>query len=65
MSVADTFIKRPVLATVCTLLILLVGSISIPLLPINNLPDMAPIQIQTTGISIGADAQTVEEPSRE
>ncbi len=61
MSVADTFIKRPVLATVCTLLILLIGSISIPLLPINNLPDIAPIQIQTTGTSIGADAQTVED----
>jgi hydrophobic/amphiphilic exporter-1 (mainly G- bacteria), HAE1 family len=61
MSIADNFIKRPVLSTVCTLLILLVGGICIPLLPINNLPDIAPTQIQTSGISIGADAQTVED----
>ncbi len=61
MSIADTFIKRPVLATVCTLLILLLGGVCIPLLPINNLPDIAPIQIQTTGVSIGSDAQTVED----
>lgn len=61
MSIADTFIKRPVLSTVCTLLILLIGGICIPLLPINNLPEIAPIQIQTTSVSIGADAQTVED----
>jgi hydrophobic/amphiphilic exporter-1 (mainly G- bacteria), HAE1 family len=61
MSIADTFIKRPVLATVCTLLILLMGGVCIPLLPINNLPDIAPIQIQTSSVSIGADSQTVED----
>jgi hydrophobic/amphiphilic exporter-1 (mainly G- bacteria), HAE1 family len=61
MSIADNFIKRPVLATVCTLLILLVGGVCIPLLPINNLPDIAPIQIQTSSVSIGADSQTVED----
>ena len=61
MSIADTFIKRPVLSTVCTLLILLIGGVCIPLLPINNLPDIAPTQIQTTSISIGADARTVED----
>jgi hydrophobic/amphiphilic exporter-1 (mainly G- bacteria), HAE1 family len=61
MSIADTFIKRPVLATVCTLIILLLGGICIPLLPINNLPDIAPTQIQTNSNSNGADAQTVED----
>ncbi|AFY34063.1 efflux RND transporter permease subunit [Calothrix sp. PCC 7507] len=61
MSIADTFIRRPVLATVCTLLISLVGAISISLLPINNLPDIAPIQIQTSSNYIGADSQTVED----
>lgn len=61
MSIADTFIKRPVLSTVCTILIMLLGAICIPLLPINNLPDIAPIQVQTTSTSIGADAQTVEQ----
>ncbi|MEH1860316.1 MAG: efflux RND transporter permease subunit [Nostoc sp.] len=61
MSIADTFIKRPVLSTVCTILILLIGGICIPLLPINNLPEIAPIQVQTTSVYIGADAQTVED----
>ena len=61
MSIADTFIKRPVLSTVCTILILLIGGICIPLLPINNLPEIAPIQVQTSSVYIGADAQTVED----
>ncbi|MCW5317884.1 efflux RND transporter permease subunit [Nostoc sp. KVJ3] len=61
MSIADTFIKRPVLSTVCTILILLIGGICIPLLPINNLPEIAPIQVQTTSVYIGADSQTVED----
>ena len=61
MLIANTFIRRPVLSTVCTLLILMVGLIAIPQLPINNLPDIAPIQVQTRAFSIGADAQTVEE----
>ncbi|BAY50057.1 transporter (plasmid) [Scytonema sp. HK-05] len=61
LSIADIFIKRPVLSTVCTFLILLVGGICIPLLPINNLPDIAPIQIRTSSTYIGADAQTVED----
>ncbi|MEH1925921.1 efflux RND transporter permease subunit [Nostoc sp.] len=61
MSIADTFIKRPVLSTVCTILILLIGGICIPLLPINNLPEIAPIQVQTSSVYIGADSQTVED----
>ncbi|MFB2933786.1 efflux RND transporter permease subunit [Aerosakkonemataceae cyanobacterium BLCC-F154] len=58
-SISDNFIKRPVLTTVCTILIVLIGTICIPLLPINNLPDIAPIQIQVSGNYSGADAQTV------
>ena len=36
MSFSDKFIKRPVLTTVCSILIVLVGLISIPNLPIAN-----------------------------
>jgi hydrophobic/amphiphilic exporter-1 (mainly G- bacteria), HAE1 family len=56
----NTFIKRPVLTTVCTFIILLLGSICIPILPISQLPDLAPIQINVTSNNIGADAQTTE-----
>ncbi len=59
-SIADSFIKRPVLTTVCTLLILLVGGIAIPLLPIEQLPQLAPTQINVNASYAGADAETVE-----
>ncbi|OKH48552.1 RND transporter [Calothrix sp. HK-06] len=56
----NTFIKRPVLTTVCTFIILLLGSICIPILPISQLPDLAPVQINVTSTNTGADAQTTE-----
>jgi len=60
-SIATPFIKRPVLTTVCTLVILLIGAVCIPLLPINYLPDIAPIQIRVTARYSGADVNTVED----
>ena len=60
MSLSDTFIKRPVLSTVCSILILLAGVISLPLLPIENLPNIAPPTIQVSANYPGADALTVE-----
>ncbi|MEM8603004.1 MAG: efflux RND transporter permease subunit, partial [Cyanobacteria bacterium P01_H01_bin.121] len=59
-SIATNFIKRPVLTTVCTILILLVGGVCIPLLPINYLPDIAPIQVNVSSFYTGADVETVE-----
>ncbi|WP_035986093.1 efflux RND transporter permease subunit [Leptolyngbya sp. KIOST-1] len=59
-SIADTFIRRPVLTTVCTLLIVLAGAVAIPLLPIEQLPEIAPLQIQVVSNYTGADAETVE-----
>ncbi|BBD66193.1 transporter [Nostoc commune NIES-4072] len=56
----NTFIRRPVLTTVCTFIILLLGSICIPILPISQLPDLAPVQITVNSNNIGADAQTTE-----
>ncbi|MDR9403542.1 MAG: efflux RND transporter permease subunit, partial [Halothece sp. Uz-M2-17] len=60
LSIANTFIKRPVLTTVCTLVILLVGGVCIPLLPINYLPDISPIRISVNSLYTGADVDTVE-----
>ncbi|MEH2238856.1 efflux RND transporter permease subunit [Nostoc sp.] len=56
----NTFIRRPVLTTVCTFIILLLGSICIPILPISQLPDLAPVQITLSSTNTGADAQTTE-----
>ena len=54
------FIKRPVFATVCAIIILLIGAVSIPTLPIAQYPDISPTQINVTATYIGADAETVE-----
>lgn len=56
----DFFIRRPVFATVCALLIILGGAISIPSLPIAQFPQLAPPQVLVTSTYIGANAQTVE-----
>ena len=60
MSIANTFIKRPVLTTVCAAIVVLVGAISIPMLPISQLPQVAPIQVEVSSAYIGADAETAE-----
>ncbi len=56
----DSFIRRPVFATVCALLIILGGAISIPSLPIAQFPNLAPPQVVVSSAYIGANAQTVE-----
>ena len=61
MSLSDRFIKRPVLTTVCSILIVLVGLIAIPTLPIENLPNIAPPQIQVTANYSGANSLVTEQ----
>ena len=56
----DFFIRRPVFATVCALLIILAGAVVIPSLPVAQFPTLAPPQISVTSAYIGASAQTVE-----
>ena len=60
LSIADTFIKKPILTAVCAIIVVLVGVISIPALPISQLPQIAPIQIEVISNYIGADAETTE-----
>jgi hydrophobe/amphiphile efflux-1 (HAE1) family protein len=60
-SLSTNFIKRPVLTTVCTIIILLVGGIAIPILPIASLPQIAPTTINVTSTYIGADAKTTSD----
>jgi HAE1 family hydrophobic/amphiphilic exporter-1 len=54
------FIRRPVFAAVCALLIVLAGAAVIPSLPIAQFPNLAPPQVGVTSAYIGASAQTVE-----
>ena len=57
---SDVFIRRPILATVCSLLIILAGAICIPLLPIARYPALAPPSVIITAFYTGANAQAVE-----
>jgi HAE1 family hydrophobic/amphiphilic exporter-1 len=57
---ADFFLKRPVFATVCALLIILAGAVSIPTLPVEWYPTLAPPQVSVTSVYTGANAQNVE-----
>ena len=56
----DFFIRRPVFATVCALLIVLGGAIAIPSLPVAQFPQLAPPQVVVSSSYIGANAQAVE-----
>jgi HAE1 family hydrophobic/amphiphilic exporter-1 len=56
----DFFIKRPVLAMVTAMLIVLVGAICIPLLPVGRFPILAPPAVSVYTNYLGASAQTVE-----
>ena len=54
------FIERPIFASVCSFMILMSGLLTIPALPIENYPDIAPPSVQVTAIYTGANAETVE-----
>ena len=61
MAFSDNFIKRPVLTTVCSILIVLMGLIAIPNLPIANLPNIAPPLISVTANYGGANSLVTEQ----
>lgn len=54
------FIRRPVFATVCSLLIVLAGAVSIPSLPIAQFPNLAPPAVTVSSFYTGANSQAVE-----
>jgi len=54
------FIERPIFASVCSFMILMSGLLTIPVLPIENYPDIAPPSVLVTAIYTGANATTVE-----
>ncbi len=57
----ENFIRRPVLTIVCSIIIFMVGAISIPTLPVEQYPDISPVQVVVSANYIGASAQVVEE----
>ena len=55
----SNFIKRPVLSTVISVFLVLLGAIGLISLPIEQYPDIAPPTIVVQTFYTGADAQTV------
>jgi HAE1 family hydrophobic/amphiphilic exporter-1 len=56
----NTFIRRPILASVCSLVLILAGLLAIPTMPIAQYPSLAPPNVNVTAIYTGANAQEVE-----
>ncbi|MBL7152371.1 MAG: multidrug efflux RND transporter permease subunit [Phycisphaerae bacterium] len=55
------FINRPIFATVVSIIIVLVGGIAIPLLPVEKTPDITPPTVVVRAIYPGANAQVIAE----
>ena len=55
----DKFINRPVLSTVISILIVIVGVIGLATLPVTQYPDIAPPTVSVSATYMGANAQTV------
>ena len=56
----DFFLRRPVFASVCAIIITLAGAMAVPRLPIAQYPDLAPPQVTVTATYVGASSDVVE-----
>lgn len=55
-----TFIDRPILACVISVLILMVGIVGLTMLPIEQFPSIAPPTIHVNATYTGANVETVQ-----
>lgn len=58
--ISQLFIRRPILATVCSLIVMLAGAVAIPTLPIARYPELTPPSVSVAAFYTGANAQAVE-----
>lgn len=56
-----TFIERPVLSTVISIIIVILGVLGLTSLPVEQYPDIAPPTVQVTATYTGASAETILE----
>ena len=54
------FIRRPIVAMVISILMVIVGAITITSLPVAQFPDIVPPEIRVLALYPGADAETME-----
>ncbi|HEV7179104.1 MAG TPA: efflux RND transporter permease subunit [Candidatus Baltobacteraceae bacterium] len=56
----EFFLRRPIFAAVCSLVILIAGLVVIPTLPIAQYPEIAPPVVSVSAVYIGASPESVE-----
>ena len=61
MNLSRFFIDRPIFAAVISIIILIIGLISIPLLPISEYPEVVPPSVVVTALFPGANPTTIAE----
>ena len=61
MSIAKFFVDRPIFAAVLSIVIVVAGAISIPLLPITEYPDVVPPTVVVRAVYPGANPKTIAE----
>jgi hydrophobic/amphiphilic exporter-1 (mainly G- bacteria), HAE1 family len=59
--VSKFFINRPIVAMVISVLMVIVGAITIAALPVAQFPNIVPPEVQVLATYVGADAQTIEQ----
>jgi len=57
----DVFVRRPILASVLSIVVVLAGAVAGLNLPVNMYPEIAPVQVTVSANYPGADAATVAE----
>jgi hydrophobic/amphiphilic exporter-1 (mainly G- bacteria), HAE1 family len=55
------FIRRPILATVVSIVTVIIGIVSIPFLPVSLYPNITPPEIVVSATDPGSDATTIEQ----
>ncbi len=61
MDFAKFFVDRPIFAAVLSIIILVIGLIAIPLLPVSEYPDVVPPTVQVRAVYPGANPQVMAE----
>src|SRR3984957_15565486 len=55
------FINRPIVAIVISIIMVIVGAVTIATLPVAQFPNIVPPEVQVLATYVGADAQTIEQ----
>ena len=56
----EFFLRRPIFAAVCSLIVVIAGAIVIPTMPVGQYPQIAPPVVTVTATYTGANAEAVE-----